>query len=265
MALATASPASRMIGAGEVLFRTGRNASKPIMLRTRPGRVNGTQAQARTPAAVSTSFTGPGGNAVTSGTVTLSGSTRAELLGQCERLIRPARREGFSVLGPYVRPDRFLIQHHICAICADRPTELAEHLLQPRLGFGRRAIDQARRILGYDMFKCRPPSQCNGAGTKPQAEKHEHDEQQQRNQVQQQPKALFSRFNPGPVTGKTARGPLRGPFGWARAMKAFSVSSTAGSSSYSKRACASIARATSASGPPRAPALQTARSAPAAP
>ena len=75
MALATASPASRTIGTGEVLFRIGRKASNPMMLRTRPGRGNGTLAQPRTPAAVSTSFTGPGGKAVTSGTLTMSGSS----------------------------------------------------------------------------------------------------------------------------------------------------------------------------------------------
>ena len=45
-----------------------------MMLRTRPGRVNGTHAQARTPAAVNVSFNGPAAKAATSETVTLSGS-----------------------------------------------------------------------------------------------------------------------------------------------------------------------------------------------
>ena len=39
MALATASPASRTIDSGNILVRIGRKASKPMMLRTRPGRV----------------------------------------------------------------------------------------------------------------------------------------------------------------------------------------------------------------------------------
>jgi hypothetical protein len=71
-----------------------------------------------------------------------------------------------------------LIQHHIGAFHADRPGELAQHLLQPRVGLRRRAIDQARRIFGYDTLEYCPLSQRKGAPTQPQAEMHECDEQQ---------------------------------------------------------------------------------------
>ena len=47
------------------------------------------------------------------------------------------------------------------------------------------------------MLECRPLSQRKGAGTQPQAETHEHDEQQQRDQVQKQPKSLRRRFDGG--------------------------------------------------------------------
>ena len=44
-----------------------------MMPRTRPGRISGTQAQPRTPAAASASLTAPRGKAATFGTVTMSG------------------------------------------------------------------------------------------------------------------------------------------------------------------------------------------------
>ena len=64
-----------------------------------------------------------------SGTVTMSGSATPSCSRQCQRLIGPARRECFSVPGPCVYPDGVFIQHHIGAIRADRPAELAQHLL----------------------------------------------------------------------------------------------------------------------------------------
>ena len=79
--------------------------------------------------------------------------------------------------------DGIFIQHHIGAFHADRPAELAQHLLQPRVGLRRRAIDQACRVLGYGMFECCSPSQRKGTGMQPQAEMHEYDEQQQGDQV----------------------------------------------------------------------------------
>jgi hypothetical protein len=68
-------------------------------------------------------------------------------------------------------------------------------LFQPRIQFRRRAIDQVCRVLGYDMLEFCLPSQRQGAGTQPYAEMHEQDEQQQRDDVQQQPKALCRRFD----------------------------------------------------------------------
>ncbi len=130
------------------------------------------------------------------------GSGRAEPLGQGKGLIGPARRIRRSVRAPSVHSGGVLIQHHIAALHADRPAELAEHLLQPRIGFRRRAVDQARRVLGNDMLECRPLSQRKGAGTQPQAETHEHDEQQQRDQVQQQPKSLRRRLDGGLAVGE---------------------------------------------------------------
>ena len=74
-------------------------------------------------------------------------------------------------------------EHHISAFDADRPAKLAKHLLQPRLGFGRWAIDQACRVLGDDMLECRSPTQRKRASAQPQAQMHEHDEQHQRHKV----------------------------------------------------------------------------------
>ena len=108
------------------------------------------------------------------------GSSRAELRRQRQRLIGPARRKRPSVPGPGVHSGGDLIQHHIGAFRADRPAELAQHLLQPRVGFRRRAIDEACRILGYDVLERCQPSYGKGAGTQPQAEIREHDEQQYR-------------------------------------------------------------------------------------
>jgi hypothetical protein len=56
-------------------------------------------------------------------------------------------------------------------------------LRQPRVGLPRRAIYQARRILGYDMIEYCSPSQRDRARAQPQAEMHEYDEQQQRDQI----------------------------------------------------------------------------------
>ena len=52
------------------------------------------------------------------------------------------------------------------------------------------------------MFERRPPSQGDGAGTQPEAEEHQHDEQQQGHNVQQQPKALLHSLNSDPVAGE---------------------------------------------------------------
>jgi hypothetical protein len=79
--------------------------------------------------------------------------------------------------------DGVLIQHYIGAFHANRAAEFAQHLFQPRVGLRRRAIDQARRILGYDMLECCSPSERKGARAQPQAEMHGCDEQQQRDQI----------------------------------------------------------------------------------
>ena len=84
MAFATASPASRITGKGKTSSDAGPKVSNPMMPRTRPGRISGTQAHAPTPAAASWSFAAPGGIAATSGTMTISGCGRAKPPGQRE-------------------------------------------------------------------------------------------------------------------------------------------------------------------------------------
>ena len=155
MALATASPASRTTG-------TGRSSS-----RSRPKGVE--PHDAPHPARSDQRHAGPGADAGGRERVLFCawrqggdirhgddvGSRRAESRGQRQRPIGPARRIRRSVRAPDIHSGGALIQHHIAAFHADRSAELAEHLLQPRIGFGRRAVDQARRVLGYDMLERR--------------------------------------------------------------------------------------------------------------
>ena len=107
-------------------------------------------------------------------------------------------------------PGRFLVKHHIGAIRVDNPAKLTQHVLQSHPGLGRRAVDQTRRILGDDVFKCCPPPQCHRPCPKPKAENHEHDEQQQGGNVEQQPIALLGGLDHGPMAGKQFAGLLQG-------------------------------------------------------
>jgi hypothetical protein len=89
-----------------------------------------------------------------------------------------------------VNPRGGLVQHHIGAFHADRPAELAQHLVQPCPGFRRAAIDQPCRILREHALECGAPSESKGTGAQPQAEIHQRHKQQQRNEIQHQPEAL---------------------------------------------------------------------------
>ena len=92
--------------------------------------------------------------------------------------------------------DGILVEHHIGAFKADRPAEFAEHLLQPRFGFGRRTIDQPRRILRDDMLERRPPRQrAARARAAEDRGATSSTRSNHRDQVQQQPGALRRRLD----------------------------------------------------------------------
>ena len=158
MALATASPASRTTGSGKTLSHVRLQRVEPHDASHRPGRISGTQAQRADASGCEHVLhcAGRQGGDIGHGDDIAPG--RAEPRGQCQRLIGPTRRVRRSVRGPCMHSDGVLIQHHIGAFHADRPAELAQHLLQPRVGFRRGAIDQPCRVLGYDMLECCSPS-----------------------------------------------------------------------------------------------------------
>src|SRR3984957_7258629 len=93
-----------------------------------------------------------------------------ELARQRESPLRPLRGIGRIVLGPSVNPDRVFAQHNVNTISLDRPSKLRQGLLEPRLGLGRRAIDQTRRLLRDQMLECRPLSQRDRSGPEPSSE-----------------------------------------------------------------------------------------------
>ena len=84
--------------------------------------------------------------------------------------LRPPRGIGRIVLGPSVNPDRVFAQHNVDTISLDRSSKICQGLLKPRLGLGRRAIDQARGMLRDQMLERRPLSQRYRSGPEPSSE-----------------------------------------------------------------------------------------------
>ena len=83
-------------------------------------------------------------------------SDRLELVRQRESRLRPTGGIGRVVLGPSVNPDRVFAQHNVDTISLDRSAKFRQGLLKPRLGLGRRAIDQVRGLLCDQMLERRP-------------------------------------------------------------------------------------------------------------
>ena len=113
---------------------------------------------------------------------------------QREGRLWPPRRIGRIVLGPSVNPDTVFADHDVGAIRIDRSSEFRQGLLEPRLGLGRRAIDQARGLLCDQMLERRPFSQRDCSGSEPSSEIDEGERKENGRHIKEQAKPLRRGF-----------------------------------------------------------------------
>src|SRR4029077_3765066 len=111
-----------------------------------------------------------------------------ELARQGESPLRPPRGIGRIVLGPSVNPDRGFAPHNVDTISLDRSSKFCQGLLEPRLGLGRRAINQARGPLRDQMLERRPLSQRDRSGSEPSSEIDERESKQNGRRIEEQAK-----------------------------------------------------------------------------
>ena len=93
-----------------------------------------------------------------------------ELAWQRESGLWPPNGIGRIVLGPGVNPDRVFTEHDVDAISLGRSSKFRQGLLEPRLGLGRRAIDQARGLRCDLVLERRSFSQRYRSGPEPSPE-----------------------------------------------------------------------------------------------
>ena len=122
-----------------------------------------------------------------------------DLLRQSQRRLGPSGWVRRAVVRPGVDPHGSLGERHVSAVDAHRHPELGQRLLEPRLGFAGRAIDQTGGVLRDQMLEGRAFSQGDRSGPQSSPEIDQRDHEQERRCVEEQAKSLRRRLR-GHVT-----------------------------------------------------------------